>query len=220
MKIRVFLLALIVVFTSHVSVGNQPDECSLKISHIEASNGSDPMVTFLKEYLDIKYNGARFEKFIYVAAKRQKLYLIYNDTIVKTYTISTAAKGIGNLSGSYKTPEGLHKIAEKVGDELPINSVIKSKIATGEKVNPILEAKSNNRDLITTRVLHLKGLEKNVNTGKDKDSYSRGIFIHGTHEEGLLGMAASKGCVRMSNKDVIELFDSVEVGTFVIILNN
>lgn len=180
----------------------------------------DPMVTFLKEYLDIKYNGARFNTFIYVAAKRQRLYLISNDTIVKTFVISTGEKGIGNLSGSYQTPEGLHKIAEKVGDDLPINTVIKSKIATDEQATPILEAKSNNRDLITTRVLHLKGLEEGVNAGDNKDSYSRGIFIHGTHEEGLLGIAASKGCVRMSNKDVIELFDSVEVGTFVIILNN
>lgn len=187
-------------------------------AHPEGS--PDPMVSFLKEYLDIKYNGARFETFIYVAAKRQRLYLISNDTVVKTFEISTAEKGIGNLSGSYQTPEGLHKIAEKVGDDLPINTVIKSKIATTEQVDPILEAKTNNRDLITTRVLHLKGLEDGVNSGENKDSYSRGIFIHGTHEEGLLGMAASKGCVRMANKDVIELYDSVEVGTFVIILNN
>lgn len=180
----------------------------------------DPMVTFLKEYLDIKYNGARFDTFIYVAAKRQRLYLISNDTVVKSYRISTAEKGIGNLSGSFQTPEGLHKVAEKVGGDLPINSVIKSKIATGTEVEPILEAKSNNADYITTRVLHLKGLEDGVNSGTNKDSYTRGIFIHGTHEEGLLGLPASKGCVRMSNKDVIDLFDSVEVGTFVIILNN
>ena len=196
---------------------------TLPVSHFGSGKPSaapDPMVSFLKEYLDIKYNGARFDTFIYVAAKRQKLYLISNDTVVKTYRISTAEKGIGNLSGSFKTPEGLHKIAEKVGDELPINSVIKSKIATGSEVEPILEAKSNNVDHITTRVLHLKGLEDGVNSGANKDSYTRGIFIHGTHEEGLLGLPASKGCVRMSNKDVIELFDSVEVGTFVIILNN
>jgi len=180
----------------------------------------DPMVTFLKEYLDIKYNGARFDTFIYVAAKRQKLYLISSDTVVKSYRISTAEKGIGNLSGSNQTPEGLHKIAEKVGGDLPINSVIKSKIATGAKVEPIKEAKTTNSDHITTRVFHLKGLEEGVNSGANIDSYTRGIFIHGTHEEGLLGMPASKGCVRMANKDVIELFDSVEVGTFVIILNN
>lgn len=180
----------------------------------------DPMVTFLKEYLKIKYSDENFDTFVYVAAKRQKLYLIQGDSIAKTYLISTAEKGIGNLSGSYQTPEGLHKIAEKIGDGLPINSLIKSKTATGTTVQPITEAKSNYQDHITTRVLHLRGLEDGVNAGANSDSYSRGIFIHGTHEEGLLGTPASKGCVRMSNKDVIELYDSIEVGTFVIILNN
>lgn len=208
MKKIVFLLALTCLLSG------------FDTQHKSAVSRPDPMVTFLKEYLDIKYNGARFNKFIYVAAKRQRLYLISNDTITQTFIISTGEKGIGNLSGSNQTPEGLHKIAEKVGDDLPINTVIKSKIATGERALPILEAKSTNQDLITTRVLHLKGLEDGVNSGENLDSYSRGIFIHGTHEEGLLGMAASKGCIRMSNKDVIELFDSVEVGTFVIILNN
>lgn len=185
-----------------------------------ANTSPDPLVSFLKEYLKIKYNGVPFSKFIYVAAKRQRLYLIDGDSIVKSYRISTAENGIGNLSGSYQTPEGLHKVAEKVGDGLPLNTVIKSKIATDQKVTPIVKAKKDATDYITTRVIHLRGLEDGVNAGEDKDSYSRGIFIHGTQEEGLLGTAASKGCIRMSNKDIIELFDSVEVGTFVIILNN
>ncbi len=180
----------------------------------------DPLVRFLKEYLKIKYNGVPFAKFIYVAAKRQRLYLIDGDSIVKSYRISTAENGIGNLSGSYQTPEGLHKVAEKVGDGLPVNTVIRSKIATDQRVVPIIKAEKDDTDYITTRVIHLRGLEEGVNAGEDKDSYTRGIFIHGTQEEGLLGTAASKGCIRMSNKDIIDLFDSVEVGTFVIILNN
>lgn len=184
------------------------------------SASPDPMVVFLKEYLDIKYDGVRFSNFLYVAAKRQKLYYIEDDKVVKTYKISTAARGIGNLEGSYQTPEGLHKIAEKVGEGLPLNTVIKSKIATDERIEPLLEPVKSNSDYITTRVLHLRGLEDGVNAGENKDSYTRGIFIHGTQEEGLLGTAASRGCIRMSNKDVAELFDTVEVGTFVIILNN
>src|SRR5690606_38221843 len=136
MKKIVFLLALSILL-SGFDTGQKAG-----VSH------PDPMVTFLKEYLDIKYNGARFNTFIYVAAKRQRLYLISNDTITKTFIISTGEKGIGNLSGSNQTPEGLHKIAEKVGDNLPINTVIKSKIATNEQALPILEPKSNNRDLI------------------------------------------------------------------------
>lgn len=180
----------------------------------------DPLVSFLKEYLEIKYQGITFSKFIYIAAKRQKLYLIAGDSIVKTYSISTAANGIGNLQGSFQTPEGLHKIAEKVGDGLPLNTIIKSKTATDRRIKPLLAPVKADSDYITTRILHLRGLEDGVNAGSHIDSYARGIFIHGTQEEGLLGTAASKGCIRMANKDVVELFNNVEVGTFVIILNN
>lgn len=40
-----------------------------------------------------------------------------------------------------------------------------------------------------------------------------GIRFHGTSDIGSLGTSASHGCVRMSNDDVIELYDMVEVGT-------
>lgn len=183
-------------------------------------NEEEPMVDFLREYLKIKYKDVQFERFIYVAAKRQKLYLIDGEGIEIEYSISTSKKGIGAKTGSYQTPQGLHSIAEKVGSELEAYSVIKNKMPTGSKANVVKEARATQQDLITSRILHLKGLEPNVNLGEGCDSYSRGIFIHGTHEEGLLGTAASKGCVRMSNADVIDLFNRVEVGTFVVILNN
>ena len=50
---------------------------------------------------------------------------------------------------------------------------------------------------------------------KGVDSYSRYIYIHGTPEEWLLGTKASKGCIRMSNIDVIDLFDRVYEGMIV-----
>ena len=40
-----------------------------------------------------------------------------------------------------------------------------------------------------------------------------GIRFHGTSDTGSIGTAASHGCVRMYNDDVIELYDMVEVGT-------
>jgi len=68
----------------------------------------------------------------------------------------------------------------------------------------------------------LSGLEEGVNqsinkAGKNVDSYERYIYIHGTHEEGLIGQAASMGCVRMKNSDVIELFDQLTESSLVII---
>ena len=52
----------------------------------------------------------------------------------------------------------------------------------------------------------------NANT---KDRY---IYLHGTNQERLLGQPVSHGCIRFSNKDIIELFDQVEEGTEVLIL--
>ncbi len=39
------------------------------------------------------------------------------------------------------------------------------------------------------------------------------IYIHGTNDENSMGRPASHGCVRMRNREVIELFDLVPVGT-------
>lgn len=178
------------------------------------------MLDFLMEYLSIKYSDKEFDEFLYVAIKQQKLFLIENNEIVAEYPISTAKKGLGNKLGSFKTPQGLHKVAEKVGSEVEPLGIIKQKVATGEKAEAIVQARSTKQDLITSRVMHLSGLEKGLNQGGSVDSYTRGIFIHGTHEEGLIGTPASKGCIRMKNADIIDLFERIEVGTFVVILNN
>jgi len=190
---------------------------SLSFEKDEANNS---MIEFLMEYLAIKYSDKEFDTFLYVAVKKQKLYLVENNEVTATYSISTAKNGLGNEAGSFKTPQGLHRIAEKVGADVEPMGVIKQKVSTGKKAKAVKQAKTTGQDLITSRVLHLAGLEKGINQGGDVDSYSRGIFIHGTHEEGLIGTPASKGCIRMKNADVINLFQRIEVGTFVIILNN
>ena len=70
-------------------------------------------------------------------------------------------------------------------------------------------------DVVQSRIMWLDGLEQGINKGEGIDSYSRYIYIHGTPEEWLLGKKGSKGCIRMANKDVIELFDYVQKGTLV-----
>ncbi|HLV52512.1 MAG TPA: L,D-transpeptidase [Cryomorphaceae bacterium] len=189
------------------------------------AQGQDPprrtaMVDFLLEYLEVRYPDHHFDTFLYVAAKKQRMYHISDGMVIGEYTVSTSSEGIGSASGSFKTPDGLHRIAEKVGDDLPLNTIIVRKQSTGQLAEVIPDDRSTGQDLITTRVLHLDGLEEGRNKGENRDSYSRGIFIHGTHEEGRLGHPASKGCIRMSNREVRDLFQKVEVDTFVVILNN
>ncbi|MGB1307087.1 MAG: L,D-transpeptidase family protein, partial [Flavobacteriales bacterium] len=79
---------------------------------------------------------------------------------------------------------------------------------------------SSKTDDITSRILWLSGMEKDINKGGNVDSYNRYIYIHGTSEEGKIGTPASHGCIRMLNTDVIELYAKIKIGTKVLILDN
>ena len=164
-------------------------------------------------------NNALNDPLIIVSISEQQLALIENKQISKTYPISSAKAGTGNQSGSYKTPLGKHKIAEKIGDGAEIGSIFKARINTHKLAQILTQPnQTSNADNITTRILWLDGMEDGFNKGGDVDSYSRYIYIHGTDEEGLLGTPASHGCIRMGNLDVLELFGLVSVGDLVVIV--
>ena len=155
---------------------------------------------------------------IFVSIKKQRLYHIKNDTIIEEYIISSSAYGTGSESGSNKTPLGLHKVSKKYGEKTPINGRMVGRVFYGEIATIYKDRSKSKTDDVTTRILWLKGLEKGGNKGKGIDSFKRYIYIHGTSEEGLLGTPASHGCIRMKNKDVIDLYKIIEVGTLVLIL--
>jgi lipoprotein-anchoring transpeptidase ErfK/SrfK len=50
------------------------------------------------------------------------------------------------------------------------------------------------------------------------DTLRRFIYIHGCPPSEPMGVARSHGCIRMHDRDLIELFDRVETGTVVEIL--
>lgn len=157
---------------------------------------------------------------ILISISEQELYLIEENIVTENYIISSAQKGTGNLSGSYKTPLGVHCISEKFGDDAEIGSIFKARINTHKlaKILPHPNEESS-ADNITSRILWLTGLEDETNKGGNIDSYDRYIYIHGTDEEGRLGKAVSHGCIRMSNQDVVDLFKRVAIGTLVNIAN-
>lgn len=179
------------------------------------------MVNFLFEYLDLKYKGHQINDIVYVAAKRQRLYLIRDKKVIARYPVSTATNGVGNEAHSEKTPLGLHTINSKFGDNVPEGGIMKERRFTGRVAPIITDPVDVEADDITTRILWLSGEEQGVNKGEPAiDSRKRCIYIHGTPEEGLIGKPASHGCIRMKNSDVIELFNDVGVGMHVIILDN
>ncbi|MCP3964759.1 MAG: L,D-transpeptidase [Lentisphaerae bacterium] len=150
---------------------------------------------------------------IAISLRKQKLYLLDNTNghIVKIYPISSSKFGIGNKFGSNKTPIGKLEVAKKIGNGAPLGTIFKCRINTG-KISLIYTNRiAIDDDRVLTRIMWLKGLEKKVND----NSFERYIYIHGTPEEGLIGERASHGCIRMCNRDVIELFDAVTVGTIV-----
>ena len=147
----------------------------------------------------------------------QTLHLISDAQIKQSYTVSTSKFGEGCEQDSQKTPLGAHLVAECIGDEQPLGAIFKARQATGEVAAIINDAESNELDLIITRILRLRGVERGINQGNGLDSYQRYIYIHGTHEGGLLGTPASHGCVRMASSDIIQLYDQVDQDTFVYI---
>lgn len=152
-----------------------------------------------------------------VDMRLQQLYLWEpypdGDILIRQYPVSTAANGAGEENGSYCTPRGRHRIAEKIGAFAPLCSAFKSRQPTGEVWTPELDAEYPSRDWILTRILWLEGLEPGKNQGDTVDTHNRYIYIHGTNEEHKLGTPASHGCIRMKNADVAELFDLVKEGT-------
>lgn len=153
------------------------------------------------------------DTFLHVDVHRQELTLYVRHTPVRTYPVSTAAAGLGNEADSMKTPAGLHEIVEKIGDDAQPGAVFSSRQDTGR----VWDGRDTTEDLVLTRILRLAGLQDGVNRGPGIDSYERYIYIHGTSNEAAIGTPASHGCIRMRNRDIIDLFSRVQEGTRVVI---
>ena len=153
---------------------------------------------------------------IEISITNQELILRDESGVIKTYKISTSKFGEGSTENSFKTPLGKHEIKKMIGKDVIIGGRFIGRVHTGE-VFPIYSDQEIyvKEDVVQSRILWLSGLEDNINKGIGVDSFARYIYIHGTPEEWLLGSKASKGCIRMSNKDVIELFDKVHEGMIV-----
>lgn len=144
-----------------------------------------------------------------VSVDDQLLRLFRGDEPVRTFVISTARKGVGSTPGSHRTPTGRFVIVQKIGDGMPEGTIFKSR----EPVGHWQPGEACDKDLVLTRIIRISGLEPgNANT------FDRFIYFHGTNREDLLGTPASCGCIRLSNRDIIELHDLVEPGMDVVIL--
>jgi lipoprotein-anchoring transpeptidase ErfK/SrfK len=147
---------------------------------------------------------------VVVSVKDQKL-AVYNKEgkVTKTYPVSTSKFGVNDKPGKFGTPLGTHEVVAKIGHGAPPGAVFKSRHWTGEVIKP----DSPGRDPIVSRILWLRGLEK-----QNQNAYARCIYIHGTAEEVNIGKPVSYGCVRMKSKDVIDLFGRLPIGSRVTVV--
>ncbi len=134
---------------------------------------------------------------------------------VKTYPISTALNGAGEQKGSNCTPRGRHRIRAKIGGDYPIRSVFVGRRPTGEIYSEELAAEYPGRDWVLTRILWLSGDEPGLNRLGNVDTMQRLVYIHGCPDSEPMGVPKSHGCIRMTNTDVAELFNYVDVGASV-----
>ena len=133
--------------------------------------------------------------------------------VIRHYRVSTAKNGAGQQNGSFCTPLGKHIIRAKIGAGQPVNTVFVKRRPTGEIYTPELGARYPGRDWILTRILWLSGCERGFNRLGPVDTMRRYIYIHGSPDSVEMGKPGSIGCIRMLNRDLLGLFDLVEVGT-------
>ena len=148
-------------------------------------------------------------KRIVIDAARQELMLLDGERELKRYPVSTAKNGLGEKNGSFCTPRGRHIVRAKIGAGQPENTVFVRRRPTGELWSRGLHEKFPGRDWMLTRLLWLSGCEPGRNRLGDVDTMRRYIYIHGSPDSAEMGKPGSIGCIRMRNRDIVELFDLV-----------
>lgn len=186
----------------------------------------------LKDYIANNMGVTPSKAIVFVDTKTQRLALIENNKIKKSYVISTGKKGLGQRANSFKTPLGLHRINEKIGHGVPKYGIFNRRQYVGDvwrkqksshkglKRRQAKAQPTHTKDYISTRILRLEGLQPGFNKGRDWlgrniDTEQRAVYIHGTTMEWQLGNPSTKGCVHMSADDVIKFFNEVPTGTLV-----
>ena len=127
-----------------------------------------------------------FDQILLVRIGENKLYLYEDGAIVREWTVATGQP-------EYMTPTGLYEVTELRYEPTWVNP---SPDGWGADMPASIPPGPGNP--LGVRAINWS---------------APAIRFHGTAAEYSLGFNASKGCVRMSNPDVIELYDLVKVGT-------
>ncbi|HAV11988.1 MAG TPA: L,D-transpeptidase [Opitutae bacterium] len=145
-----------------------------------------------------------------VSIASQEMALLVEGEIEKIYPISTSKNPPSCVENSFGTPLGLHQLADFIGAGEPEGTVFHGRKPTKHFLEYSKEAQLSN--LITSRIIRIRGLEPGRNSGDGQDSYDRYVYIHGTNHENRIGEPFSGGCIEMLNAQVVELYKEVQPG--------
>ncbi|MGH2776121.1 MAG: L,D-transpeptidase family protein [Actinomycetota bacterium] len=155
----------------------------------QALRGKGDRVDIAYKTLQPEVTGDDFDQVLLVRHGERKLYLYENGEIAHSWTVAVGEP-------NYPTPTGVYSVTELRYMPTWINpapdgwgSDMPAEIAPG--VNNPLGIRAINWS-------------------------APAIRFHGTENLSSLGTAASHGCVRMSNDDVVELYDTIEVGASIV----
>lgn len=145
----------------------------------------------------------------------KKLMWIQRSGGVRTFAASASPRPMSNREGSLATPPGLHRVAEKYGDEAADGSVF-----VGRQLQPARywereDAGEAQKALVTTRILRLAGLEPGRNLGSGVDSFDRFIYIHGTNHPQRFPEHGSCGCIVLLDDDLRWLYENTPLDSMV-----
>ena len=145
------------------------------------------------------------------------MFLFLDKKFSKKYIISTSKNPPSQMQGSFGTPLGVHEIVSKIGYDANVGEIFVYRSSTGKTFYDMSEEEIRSKNMVTSRILRLSGLENGVNLGGAVDSFSRCMYIHGVNREDLIGVPMSKGCINRKNIDILELFYVVNVGCLTLI---
>jgi lipoprotein-anchoring transpeptidase ErfK/SrfK len=135
---------------------------------------------------------AAFNKVLLLRQREHRLYLYQHGVQTHSWLVATG-------TGNYPTPTGQYHVTHKRFMPTWTNP---APDGWGKDLPAFIPPGAGNP--LGIRALNWSG--------------GGGIRFHGTSEIGSLGQNASHGCVRLSNRDVVQLYDLVDVGTTIVSL--
>jgi hypothetical protein len=159
------------------------------VGHLVSADASRVLAVparLLRPKVTTKELSSRYRYFIAISRSRRELRLFVSRRLAKTYRV-----GIGALG--FDTPAGLYEIESKAANPA---WYVPNRPWAGELAGKVIPGNDPSNP-IKARWM----------------GFWNGAGIHGTADEASIGTAASHGCVRMTVRDVIDLYGRVPLHT-------